>query len=53
MNLTNTIKIEQATDCKEVYSNKKTSENCFSCSVEKLLSNMSNKLGLSLAIYQK
>jgi len=53
MNLTNTTKTEQATDCNTVYTNSKTSKNCFSCSVEKLLTNMSNKLGLSLAIYQK
>ena len=53
MNLTNTIKTVQSTDCNAVYKNSKKSESCFSCSVEKLLTNMSNKLGLSKAIYQK
>jgi len=53
MNLINDNKVEESTACKAVYSHRKVSPTCFSCSVEKLLTNMSNKLGLSLAIYQK
>jgi len=53
MNLINTNEAQKYKGCKAIHSNRKTSGNCFSCSVEKLLINMSNKLGLSSAIYQK
>jgi hypothetical protein len=53
MNLTNTVESSEKNDCKSVYAKKNVSATCISCSVEKLLANMSNKLGLSLAIYLK
>ena len=53
MNLTNTIKVEESTNSKSAYSKVETSKNCFSCAVEKLFTNTSNKLGLSMAIYHK
>ncbi len=53
MNSINTIQIQNTTDSKSAYSKVNTSKNCFSCAIEKLLSNTSNKLGLSMAIYHK
>jgi hypothetical protein len=53
MNLANTLKTSETNDCKPVYAKKKVSATRFSCSIEKLLVNISNKLGLSLAIYLK
>lgn len=53
MNSINTIKSSENKACKSVGSKNSESTPCLPYSVEKLLTDISNKLGLSLAIYQK
>lgn len=53
MSLTNTVKPESKESYEVAGSDLKKTKTRASCAVEKLLFNISNKLGLSLAIYQK
>jgi len=53
MNVTPPIKHGKNVDSKQIDLNNKGCETCTPSFIAKLLTNTSNKLGLSLAIYQK